>query len=63
MSKKISEEALMVVLNSIKTMIALEYRNEETAVKCTMSKDDFETCELILRDLENESDTIKIKKQ
>lgn len=51
----------MAVLKSIiNTAVTLEYKDETAVVKCTMSKDDFEACKLILlQDLENELETIK----
>lgn len=50
----------MAVLKSIiNTAVTLEYKDETVVVKCTMPKDDFEACKLILQDLENEPETIK----
>ena len=54
-------ESLMAVLKNINTVVTtLEYKDKTAVVKCTMSKDDFEACKLILQDLENELETIKI---
>ena len=51
----------MAVLKNINTVVTtLEYKDKTAVVKCTMSKDDFEACKLILQDLENELETIKI---
>ena len=52
-------ESLMAVLKSINMVVTLEYKDKTAVVKCTMSKDDFEACKLILQDLENELKTIK----
>lgn len=52
-------ESLRAVLKSVNTVATLEYKDEIAVVKCTMSKDDFEACKLILQDLENELETIK----
>ena len=49
----------MAVLKSINMVVTLEYKDKTAVVKCTMSKDDFEACKLILQDLENELKTIK----
>lgn len=58
-AKNYSESLKAVLLKSVNTVATLEYKDEIVVVKCTMSKDDFEACKLILQDLENELETIK----